>query len=322
MAKRRKSIKRALEGRIPAGTKLLVAVSGGKDSISLLHSLNRHRRLLKVSVQACHVDHGLRETSASDAVFVRKFCEQLGVPCHVAALPAKPKRANIEGWARELRYHALNECVEKHGLDFIVTAHTANDVAETLLMRLLANKELSGIREFDSERRLLRPLLEITREQVESYVDRYNLEWVEDASNLDTSFVRNRVRHKVIPPLRELFGESIVWSLAERGLALNADYQGLRELVRQKCSEVGDVELNTPRWIERFRRVVEQLPSAIQWRVAQEVFSEQFSGGMGEQAARDLLAVLVSGKGRVQVSRGAMIVVSAKGVSFVRNDCK
>ncbi len=322
MAKRRKSIKRALEGRIPAGTNLLVAVSGGKDSISLLHSLNRHRRLLKVSVQACHVDHGLRETSASDAVFVRRFCEQLGVPCHVATLPAKPKRANIEGWARELRYNALNECVEKHGLDFIVTAHTANDVAETLLMRLLANKELSGIREFDSERRLLRPLLEITREQVESYVDRHSLEWVEDASNLDTSFVRNRVRHKVIPPLRELFGESIVWSLAERGLALNADYQGLRELVKQKCSEVGDVELNASRWVDRFRRVVEQLPSAIQWRVAQEVFSEQFSGGMGEQAARDLLGALISGKGRVQVSRGAMIIVSAKGVSFVRNNCK
>ncbi len=316
MSKRRKSIRGALQSRIPEGSSLLLAVSGGKDSMAMLHSLASNQRLFKTHIEVCHVDHGLRVDSANHAKFVVEECNKLSVRCHGVKLPRKPRRQNIEGWARELRYAALTECRTANDLEYMVTAHTANDVAETLLMRLIANKELSGIREFDEERRLIRPLIEISREQIEEYISRYDIPWVEDDSNADVSFVRNRIRHEVIPPLQQLFGESVVWSLAERGQALNADYAGFREVVKDYVSAIGCVEAESEPWYEGFIGVVKRVPKSLQWRIVQELFRVYVPRGISEQKAKDVLNMLLLGRGKVQLSRNLFVVLSKRGVSF------
>lgn len=314
MARRRKSIRAALCSRIPASARLLAAVSGGKDSIVLLHGLWGVKRLLDLHVEVCHVDHGLREDSTDDALFVEEQCAKYFVRCHSLRLPKKPIGVNVEGWAREHRYLGLTRCMKDNDLDLIVTAHTANDVAETLLIRLLANKELSGIRERDRNRSLIRPLVEISREQIDEYAREHGLEWKEDSTNFDTSYVRNRVRHEVIPPLIELFGSSVVWSLAERGMALNADYEGLRELVRGYASQIGEVKLEDREWLQRFFVTVKELPDAIQWRVAQEVFCSLLGRGIAESKAKDLLQMVYEGRGRVQIAKSRYIELTPSGL--------
>lgn len=317
MARRRKSVRSALCSRIPASSRLLVAVSGGKDSIVLLHSLLRVKRLLDLHIEVCHVDHGLRGDSGDHARFVEEQCLRLAVPCHVVKLAKKPAGVNEEGWAREYRYMELTRCMERNSLELIATAHTANDVAETLLIRLLANKELSGIRELDGARRLIRPLVEVSREQIDEFARKYELKWVEDSTNFDTSYVRNRVRHEVIPPLIELFGPSVVWSLAERGVALNADYEGLRQLVRSYASEIGEVALEDMGWVRKFVVTVKELPGVIQWRVAQEVFCSLLGRGIAESKAKDLLEMVCAGRGRVQITKGRCIELTPSGLLMV-----
>ena len=314
MARRRKSVRSALRSRIPASARLLVAVSGGKDSIVLLHGLLAVKRLLDLHLEVCHVDHGLRKDSGDHASFVEDQCLRLSVPCHSVKLPRKPAGVNEEGWAREHRYMALTRCMKDNSLELIATAHTANDVAETLLIRLLANKELSGIRELDCVRSLIRPLVEVSRQQIDEYACRYDLKWVDDSTNFDTSYVRNRVRHEVIPPLIELFGSSVVWSLAERGMALNADYDGLRELVRGYASEIGEVRLDDIAWTRKFVATVEELPGVIQWRVAQEVFCSLLGRGISESKARDLLQMVLKGRVRVQIEKGRCVELTASGL--------
>lgn len=303
----------ALCGRVPPACRMLVAVSGGKDSIVLLHGLLNVQRLLGLHIEVCHVDHGLREDSAEHAHFVQGQCARLSVRCHSLTLSKKPAGVNEESWAREHRYIALARCMKENGLDLIATAHTANDVAETLLIRLLANKELSGIRELDRARCLIRPLVEISREQIDAYARRYDLPWVEDSTNYDTSYVRNRVRHEVIPPLVELFGKSVVWSLAERGMALNADYEGLRELVQGYASTIGEVRLEDAKWLRKFVEIVEGLPKVIQWRVVQEVFCALCGRGIAESKARDLLRLMFEGRGRVQIAKERYLEVAPSG---------
>lgn len=316
VAKRRKSIRGALQSRIPRGASLLLAVSGGKDSMALLHSLASNRRLFKTRIEVCHVDHGLRIDSANHAKFVMNECEKLSVRCHTVKLPRKPRRQNLEGWARELRYAALTACRNANDLEYMVTAHTANDVAETLLMRLIANKELSGIREFDEERRLIRPFIEISREQIEQYISRHEIPWVEDDSNADISFVRNRIRHEVIPPLQQLFGESVVWSLAERGQALNADYAGLREVVQYYVRVIGCIEADSEAWRRGFLGGIEKVPQSLKWRIVQELLRVYVPRGISEQKAKDVLNVILLGRGKVQLSRDLFVVLSKRGVSF------
>ena len=116
MARRRQSIITTLKQRIPKGERVLVALSGGKDSSVLLHGLLRVSRLLDIHVEACHVDHGLRKESGEDAAFVHQMCEKLGVVCHVVRLGKRPAQSNMEAWARGERYRALKEVMERESL--------------------------------------------------------------------------------------------------------------------------------------------------------------------------------------------------------------
>ena len=164
MARRRQSILTALKQRIPRGDRVLIALSGGKDSSALLHGLLKVRRLLDLHLEACHIDHGLRKESGEDSAAVATVCEKLGVVCHIVRLGTRPPQSNMEAWARAERYRALKEVLERENLTLLVTAPNANDVAETVLMRLFANKELTTIEESDRRRRCLRPLIGVSRD--------------------------------------------------------------------------------------------------------------------------------------------------------------
>jgi len=301
MARRRRSIDTALKVEVPAGAGILVAFSGGRDSAVLLDGLMRLRRLLKVRIEACHIDHGLRSSSKNDAEFVGRFCLERGVECHVRRLGPKPARTNMEGWARQQRYLVFREVLAERKLDWVVTAHTANDVAETLLIRLLANKELNSIEARDGRRRLLRPLLSISRDQINQYVQRYGIEYIEDPTNSDTALVRNRVRLKLLPGLAKDFDPSIVWSLAERAQALAEDCDALEEVALGVVSALGALQFGDPAWLGRCEEQLASLPSGVRWRVVQALLLPVLGFDAGEKSSKAVVQLLGGDLSKVQL---------------------
>ncbi|MEA2307849.1 MAG: tRNA(Ile)-lysidine synthase [Thermoleophilaceae bacterium] len=185
-------------GLIRPGEPLLVLLSGGADSVCLLDVGVR----LGAPVGVLHVDHGLREDSGEDAELCRRLCESLGVPLAVERIGLdRDAPGNLQAEARRRRY----ELAERHAEGDYAAAHTATDQAETVLYRLATSPGRRALLGMRARRgRLVRPLLEATRADPRAYCEARGLEWRDDPSNEDLHFARARVRHEVLPALREL----------------------------------------------------------------------------------------------------------------------
>ena len=183
---------------------LAAAVSGGADSMALLLLLRQLQPRFGYTLSACHVNHGLRGQSADrDEAFVRAECARLGVPLrvfHAAELASPPAHAG-EDWARRLRYTAFAQ-LQGQGIDAIATAHTANDQAETLLLRLARGTGLHGAGGIRPRRGCyLRPLLCLSRAETEAVCRTAGQLWVTDETNDTDAYARNRLRHSALPAL-------------------------------------------------------------------------------------------------------------------------
>jgi tRNA(Ile)-lysidine synthase len=218
---------------ISPGDRICVAVSGGADSVALLrvvHEANSTaRNSLGIGLSAVHVNHGIRkaEETESDLTFVQDLCIQLDVPLHLhqADVPARASqnRETVEEAAREVRYEFFRTLIAAGHADSVLTAHTLDDQAETVMMKLLRGAWTEGLSAIhpvvavgapgQRSGRILRPLLATQRVDVEAYLRSLNQDWRTDSTNSDVSYTRNRVRHELMPQLRS-FNPSIDQTLA------------------------------------------------------------------------------------------------------------
>ncbi len=187
--------------------KILVAVSGGLDSVVLLDTLSRFSTPNINISGVLHVDHGLREVSSDDASFVASIAKKLDIPFFLYKATPPSNNSNIENWGREVRYDFFSSKLKELGADFVATAHHEDDLVETFLFRLIngrVNSFLIPIKEIDLERKLIRPLLKISRKQIDDYALQNNIIHVEDESNSDLKYRRNFIRHSIVPLCREM----------------------------------------------------------------------------------------------------------------------
>lgn len=316
MARRRRSVETALRQEVPPGSGVLVALSGGRDSCVLLRGLLKIQGILKLRVEACHIDHGLRPNSGRDGDFVSSACKELGVACAIERLGARPAKSNLEAWARVQRYRVLREVLERRKLDWIVTAHNANDVAETLLIRLFANKELNSIERCDARRRVIRPLLGVTRSQIDEYAATRGIAHVEDPTNTDTSLVRNRIRHNLLPLLEQSFDPSMAWILAERAQALAQDCEALQVVADEVAQGLGGLQLGDAAWVTRAHSALAGVPYGVRWRAVQALLVPVLAYEAGEKVAAAVCSLLEKGSGKVQLRGGLALTGDRFGLAL------
>ena len=200
-------------GMMDRGDRIIAAVSGGPDSVALLSLLVELRRRLGIRLHVAHLDHGLRGgDSRADARYTRRLARRLGLPVTVgrACLPDRP-RGGLEEAARTARYGFLERVADEQQARRIATGHTADDQAETVLMRLLRGAGSEGLAGIPPVRgRIVRPLIDVRRPQIEGYLRRCRLRPRQDATNRQMDRLRNRVRGELIPLLERRYQPGIV----------------------------------------------------------------------------------------------------------------
>ena len=209
----------------PLDEPVLVGVSGGRDSIVLLHWL-KGCGFHKIIV--CHLDHGLRKESRADARFVADFAQTLGADCEISrsnvAAFAKRQKISIESAAREARYKFFARMARKHSCPRLFLAHHADDQVETFLFNLLRGSGSAGLGGMsplwlrDDGLLVARPLLGVWREEIDAYIAAHALPFREDGSNTDPRYTRNRIRHAALPALEAALGRDVrraLWRTAE-----------------------------------------------------------------------------------------------------------
>lgn len=182
------------------GDKVVCALSGGADSVAMTFALYLLKDTLGITLEAAHFNHRLRgEESDRDEAFVKDFCSRYDIPLHLGAGAVESGEKGLEAAAREARYAFLDTLPGK-----IATAHTADDNAETVLMHLVRGTGLKGLGGITPVRgRIIRPMLDITRQEVLAFLQEYHLSFITDSSNDTDDFLRNRLRHRVMPLLQQ-----------------------------------------------------------------------------------------------------------------------
>src|ERR1051326_9192300 len=204
------------KGLARGAREIAVGLSGGVDSVVLLHRLKQEYP----AVRAIHVHHGLSPNADAWAQFCRKLCRRLGVPLRIERVAVRRAGRGLEAAAREARHAAFR----KSGADCIVLAHNLDDEAETVLMNLLRGAGLRGASGMAERSRLgkqtlLRPLLGVSRKEILAYAREHRLEWIEDESNAEESFARNFIRRSVGPLLEERYPQ---WKADRKSTRLNS----------------------------------------------------------------------------------------------------
>jgi tRNA(Ile)-lysidine synthase len=225
---------------------VLVAVSGGADSVALLRAMAALKTGGEGRLVAVHVNHQLRgEEATADEAFVVDLCRRMELPCDVGRVrvgPAGAGRASgLEAAARRARYDFLAEAAGRLGARYVATAHTADDQAETILHRILRGTGIRGLAGMARARRLgpatlIRPLLGITRAELVAYLDAIGQPYRRDSSNRDVRFTRNRIRHKLLPQLARQYNCSVAEALLRLG-SLAGEVQTVIDAVVEDLAE-------------------------------------------------------------------------------------
>jgi tRNA(Ile)-lysidine synthase len=278
---------------------VLVAVSGGPDSVCLLHSLHMLRRLFRIRLEVFHFDHRLRRGSGDDAAYVSRLAGRLRVPFHLIVADDRPPRgASKEAWAHARRRIAAAYLARDVGAATIATAHTQDDQAETVLMRALMGSGLAGLAGIDPYAGpYVRPLIDVSRAEVEAFCRALHVRPRRDATNRDPAYaLRNAIRLRGLPALERATGRGVREPLARTAALLREDEA---ELVRQTRDAWGDVYEETANGGRLHASRLRALPRPIASRIAQRALLR-----CGVSASRETVdAVLELADGRAGARR-------------------
>lgn len=303
------------------GQHLLVAVSGGPDSVALLTLLHRLVPRWRLQLTAVHFNYGLRgNESEEDQAFVMSLCDSLQVSLRCVPLDVRtrPKRVSLQAQARELRYRAMAELAEDLGVDRIAVGHTADDQAETILLWMLRGAGLAGLAGMPAQRdgMIIRPLYEVRRRELLAFLDATGQAYRQDSSNAKPLYARNRIRHELVPVLNRI-APAAIDAFCRMGDLCREDDRYLDTQARSLSSSLVRPGADGGYSIDRHRLQAE--PPAMQRRLLRELFrrmhpTRRAPSAATVEAVRRFLSSKVMGERhcaggvRVRVTQSTLLV--------------
>lgn len=293
-------------GLISDGDKIVAAISGGCDSSALLHILMKLKEPMKLDILCAHVNHNLRgEESDRDEKFVRETCERYGVPLRVLSADvdkyAEENHLSTEEAGRELRYEFFERCCDELGEGALVaTAHTLSDSAETFLFNVARGTSIDGICGIPPKRdNVIRPLIEFTRKDTETYCAENKVPYVTDSTNLGDDYTRNKIRHRAVPVLKEI-NPSFEYSL----LGIENDLYEVRSLL----DSLGNAALEKAKTPKGYNAdILGNEPAAVQKRIA-AMLLEEFGFAVNRERVLSVVDGFASEDFKTELSKDAYLV--------------
>ncbi|MFH2104735.1 MAG: tRNA lysidine(34) synthetase TilS [Parcubacteria group bacterium] len=272
---------------IDQGDKIIIGVSGGPDSVCLLHFLNELQAEFSLKLTVAHVNYGLRgEESNQDEIFVKKLAGKYNLPCKTAHPKLNPKKStNLEANLRDIRYKFFQDLCQKEKAGKIAVAHNRDDQAETILMFFLRGSGLKGLSGMDYQQgKIIRPLLNCSRQDILAYLKTNKLDYRGDKMNKDPKFTRNKIRHELIPLLEKEYNPNLRETLTRASRITRDEYSLIAKAVEGKYRslvEESKNELSLP--LDDFLK----LDVALQRGIFRHIFT-QFLGSTNDIGVLDL----------------------------------
>lgn len=273
---------------IEDGDKIVLGLSGGPDSVCLLHILYRLKEKMNIEVYAAHLNHQIRGLEAQkDALYISQICEDLGITSFVKAINVpeycKEQGVSLEEGARTLRYEMFEEIKQKTKSNKIAIGHNRNDQAETVLMRIMRGTGLQGLRgiEYIRDNEIIRPILDIERSEIEAYCEKYELNPRIDKTNLESIYTRNKIRLELIPYMKDNFNPNVIESIVRMTNSLKSDSDYIDLEAEKSFKEVStlkedSVEISLPKYSNLHNAIkVRILRSAIKHIIGDTNFVDQ-----------------------------------------------
>lgn len=215
------------------GDSVLIGLSGGADSVCLTHALWSLKDEFGIKLYTAHINHGIRGDEAKrDELFAENFSKKLGIECFVlnVDIPKIAKDTNVseETAGRNVRYNFFNELCKTHNINKVATAHNRNDNAETLLMNFMRGSTTNGLCGIPYVREnIIRPILNVSRDEIEKYCSDNGLEYMTDSTNLTEDYTRNKIRHTLLPYIQKEFNENFIKTVTENACLIKDDSEYL-----------------------------------------------------------------------------------------------
>lgn len=272
---------------ITPGDKIIIGVSGGPDSVCLLHFLCEIKEKFKLKLTIAHVNYGLRgQESDEDEKFVEKLAGKYNLPCKILHPKAKAKKStNLEANLREIRYQFFYDLLNQEKADKIAIAHNRDDQAETILMFFLRGSGLKGLSGMAyQQEKIIRPLLDCSRQDILAYLKENKLDYREDKTNQDVTFTRNKIRHELIPQLEKGYNPNLREILVQASRIIKDEQQFISAAVERTYQKLAQKEKNA---IEIPLADFLQLGKALQRGILRHIFT-QLLGSTKDISASDL----------------------------------
>ena len=225
---------------IEKNDKIVIGVSGGPDSICLLHVLYGLKEKLGIEIVVAHVNHMLRDVADLETEYVQSFCKKLGIECYVKKADileiSKTQKKGTEEVGRQVRYDFFDEVAKKTNSNKIATAHNSNDRAETVILNILRGSGLSGLKGIEPIRdnKYIRPLINTDRQDIENYCNDNKLEPKYDKTNNENIYTRNKVRNTVIPYIKKEFNPNIIKTINRLSILATEENEYLQAITKQE----------------------------------------------------------------------------------------
>ncbi len=286
---------------IEKGDRILVAFSGGVDSVVLSYLLYRLKDVFGIEIELSHFNHRLREDSDEDEAFCVEFAKSLNLPIYVGSADIKSLKGNKEENARKKRYEFLQKIAKEKNFNKIATAHHLDDLVETMLLWFVRGGGLKGLSGFKAfQNNIIRPLITTTKDEIRTFAKEQGLNWKEDYTNYDETISRNLIRHKVIPLLKTI-NPNLLHTAFQESLILQEEEAFLESHTDNIINTIDIFDIKS----------LKQQPKAIQRRIVRKIFhTKTFQ-------KTELILKLLENKKSIKLSKNKILTVE-KGKMVIK----